>query len=364
MPGFSMPIHKTARKELLREGFAQVLDAAHDNEHGIETQLPFLHAVHPKARLIPLVVGNAPVAEIACVVDYLAGDDTLFVISSDLSHFLDLDSARCRDWETAAMIETSGLQRLSTGHACGARPIAGYLASRTGGGARALRLGLASSFDHTGDASRVVGYGAWTLHGEEDQILDDDLRAELTSAARQALQGRLVTGKVPRVNMQSYSCRLHTVASSFVTLKRNGRLRGCIGTLGAVNPLVRDVVENAVKAGFADARFPALRQAELSDLEVHVSVLSRPKPLAASSEEEALSLLVPGKSGLILREGNKRGVFLPQVWETLTEPNGFLKGLRRKAGLSEDYWSDDLQLYRFFSESFCDESPQAQRSAA
>ena len=135
--------------------------------------------------------------------------------------------------------------------------------------------------------------------------------------------------------------------ASFVTLRRDGKLRGCIGTSEAHRALVVDVSENGFRAAFKDPRFPALKPDEVLGLEVSVSVLSRPTPMAFSSEQEFLGLLRPGTDGLIIEEGKKRALFLPSVWSQLTETQVFVEHLKAKAGLPKDHWSDTFKARRF-----------------
>ncbi len=136
------------------------------------------------------------------------------------------------------------------------------------------------------------------------------------------------------------------------TLTLHGRLRGCIGSLVAHQPLVVDVIKNAVKAGFQDPRFPAITKAELDACVIEIAILSRSVPMAFTSEQDLLSQLRPGEDGLILTEGNKRGTFLPKVWESLPTPEAFLTGLKQKAGLTGDYWSGTINIARYTTEKF------------
>lgn len=142
--------------------------------------------------------------------------------------------------------------------------------------------------------------------------------------------------------------------SCFVTLNRGGALRGCIGHLEAVQPLVLDVVENAYSAAFRDPRFSPLGQDELTGLQVHVSVLSPPVRVEFSSQQALIAKLRPGVDGLILQEGRHRGTFLPSVWESLPDPVDFLRHLKTKAGLAPDYWSEGIEIFRYETESFQD----------
>ena len=133
----------------------------------------------------------------------------------------------------------------------------------------------------------------------------------------------------------------------FITLRIDGRLRGCTGSLEATRPLVIDVVKNAYRTAFSDPRFTPVTRDELPLLEVKVSVLSAPEPFPVESEADLLSRLRPGVDGLILLDGNHRATFLPAVWEGLPKPSDFLDALREKAGLPPGYWSPTLRFERY-----------------
>ncbi|KZY43264.1 hypothetical protein A3731_11015, partial [Roseovarius sp. HI0049] len=146
MPGFDLAIDTAARDLLVAQDLAHIEDAAHDREHGVETQLPFQNQTHPDTPVVPLVIGRAPDEQVAAIIDALAGmGDTIFILSSDLSHFLTLDAARQHDAQTAKLIETAKPEDLTGAHACGAAAIRGFLLSDHGQGSRTLRLGMANS---------------------------------------------------------------------------------------------------------------------------------------------------------------------------------------------------------------------------
>lgn len=148
---------------------------------------------------------------------------------------------------------------------------------------------------------------------------------------------------------------LKAQAAVFVTLTRNGELRGCIGSLEARRSLEEDVEENARMAAFADPRFAPLRQEELADTRVEVSVLSPAEPIPFTDEADALRKLRPGVDGVILEYGPHRATFLPQVWRQLHEPRQFLAQLKRKAGLPADFWADGVKLYRYTVEKYAED---------
>lgn len=141
----------------------------------------------------------------------------------------------------------------------------------------------------------------------------------------------------------------------FVTLTRNGKLRGCIGSLVARRSLEEDVVENARMAAFSDPRFPPLSRAELSDMRIEVSVLSQAEPIRFRDEADALRQLRPGIDGVILEYGRHRATFLPQVWREFPKPGDFLARLKRKAGLPADFWAEGVRLYRYTVKKYAED---------
>ena len=133
----------------------------------------------------------------------------------------------------------------------------------------------------------------------------------------------------------------------FVTLTQNDQLRGCIGSLEPHRPLLDDIKSNARSAAFKDPRFEPLSADELAITEVEVSLLSATEPIHFSSEKEALAQLRPGTDGVIFEYGHHRSTFLPQVWEQLPSTATFMAHLKNKAGLSADFWADDVKLSRY-----------------
>ena len=135
--------------------------------------------------------------------------------------------------------------------------------------------------------------------------------------------------------------------ATFVTLKRQERLRGCVGSVRAYRPLLDDLWSNARAAAFSDSRFPPLGWEELPEVAIEVSLLSAAQPVEHACEDDALNALRPGIDGVILECHDYRSTFLPQVWDQLPDPRDFLGHLKRKAGLPWSYWSPDLRLWRY-----------------
>jgi len=133
----------------------------------------------------------------------------------------------------------------------------------------------------------------------------------------------------------------------FVTLSREGELRGCIGSLQPHRTLLEDLKENAVAAALHDPRFPPLTATELPATEIEVSLLSPTQPMNVRDEADALAQMRPGVDGIVFEYGSYRSTFLPQVWENLPQPREFLAMLRRKARLPDDFWAEGVQLSRY-----------------
>ena len=176
----------------------------------------------------------------------------------------------------------------------------------------------------------------------------------LLDIARSSIQHGLDHGKALKVHTADYPDELQAQRACFVTLQIAGELRGCIGHLQAMQPLIDDVAENAWAAAFQDPRFAPLSQTEFPRLEIHISILSPPQAMTFTSQQDLLAQIRPGIDGLILEDDYRRGTFLPSVWESLPDAQDFLAHLKLKAGLPASYWSDNIRVSRYTSESITD----------
>ena len=172
-------------------------------------------------------------------------------------------------------------------------------------------------------------------------------RQQLLAIARQSIHTGLHQGDALKVALHELSVTLASHMGVFVTLMQGERLRGCIGSMQASEPLAQSVADSAFGAAFQDPRFPQLRLHELDGIHIEISILSPMTPLAVQSREDLLDNLRPGSDGLLLEDGRYRATFLPKVWEQLPSPDTFLEKLFDKAGLPTDHWSPTLRLYRY-----------------
>ena len=182
------------------------------------------------------------------------------------------------------------------------------------------------------------------LTGEEREIL--------RRVAKDSIRDGLEAGRPVDPDRSGITPALEAPGAAFVTLNIHGRLRGCIGSFEARGPLLQDVARNAYSAAYMDYRFSPVSEAELPHLEVHISILSPLEPLVVENREDLLQSLEPGVDGLLLEDPPHRATFLPQVWNSLEDPQDFLGELLLKAGLSRDHWSETLCFHRYRVEEF------------
>ncbi|MBU1394714.1 MAG: AmmeMemoRadiSam system protein B, partial [Gammaproteobacteria bacterium] len=247
--------------------------AAHQMEHSLEVQLPFLQQVLGDFLLLPLAVGEATADEVAAVLEQVwGGDETLIVISSDLSHFLPDALARKVDGATVDAILALD-PHLSHEQACGATPVNGLLLAARRHGLHPMALDVRNSSDTAGDPEQVVGYAAFAFTaaaspGKSRKVEADQAEAEKGASLLTLARAEIAKQFWAHLPVPSAQPWMAEPGASFVTLTRQGELRGCIGTLEAHRPLGLDVRENALAAAFRDPRFMPLARAEYDDVRV------------------------------------------------------------------------------------------------
>jgi AmmeMemoRadiSam system protein B/AmmeMemoRadiSam system protein A len=306
-------------------------DRAHLHEHALEVQLPFLQRQLGDFALAPFAVGMATTDEVAQVIEALwGGPETLIVISTDMSHYHPYAEARQIDGHTLSRIADFATD-LDHEEACGATPLNGFLSLARRRNLHIKLLAACNSGDTAGGKGQVVGYSSFALYEAGTEVSDDKAGQTLLAIARSAIDAKLLgNGQTVEAGW------LRQAGATFVTLTKDGELRGCIGSLEARRPLGADVAENAVAAAFRDPRFAPLTAEEWPSVRVEVSLLSAPKPIRFADEADLLSQIRAGEDGLILECDGRRATFLPQVWESLPDKVLFLRELVRKAGLASD----------------------------
>jgi AmmeMemoRadiSam system protein B/AmmeMemoRadiSam system protein A len=334
--------------------------AAHREEHSIEVQVPFIQKVLPGAKIVPVLMGlpsQETVQRLSkALAEVLAGTKALVIVSSDMSHYLSKKEANARDAETIALLQamdTDLLMRKAGAHdniMCGGAGAATALTyAQHLGRPRVEVLEYADSSARGGDESRVVGYLSAAIYADgttgEVAPLSASEKQELLRIARTAVEWIVRDNRV--LEPQPENPGLHSPAGAFVTLTKQGRLRGCIGFVEPIAPLCKTVTLAAIYAATRDNRFPPVTSSELKSLEVEISVLSVPRKISDPNQIKV------GKHGLIISLGDRRGLLLPQVpidngWDRQT----FLRQACLKAGLPQDAWRSGAEIRVFQAQVF------------
>ena len=335
---------------------------AHNREHCLEVQLPFLQRrfkdVPP---IVPIIISTNDFEKLKRISEVLKPyftADNLFVISSDFSHYPSYSDACAVDAKTGKAVESgdveqfiatinanahSGIRNLATS-ACGAFPII------------TLMLMLDNHYqvehimyqnsgdidDH--DPQRVVGYHSFAVvRGEEKGFsLTDEDKQTLKKIAYESIKDSLDGKRIAQVTLNFHSSILNSKCGAFVSLHKQGHLRGCIGHFGEDVPLYEIVAEMARAAAFEDPRFMPVTRDELDDIDIEISVLT-PMRRIQSLDEFQLH-----KHGIYIRKGRRSGTFLPQVADEVNWTKEEFIGhcSQDKAGLGWDGWRDaELYVY-------------------
>ena len=330
-------------------------------EHSLEVELPFLQRTLSDFEVVPVVMGEqsyeASRALGVALAQLIQGSDTLIVASSDLSHYHPYDEASTLDHKTLNAISEWDYLTLSRNfqmriwEACGGAPIvAAMIAAERLGATRANVLKYANTGDVTGDHSRVVGYGAVALLQTSNQRAVEQPHFSLSRAekqrlldiARRAVETAIKENKVIELPAD-LSQSLTQDRGAFVTIRKNGELRGCVGYTGSIKPLALTVRDVAILAALRDTRFPPVTASELPQLKYEVSVLSPMRHILDTKQVRV------GEHGLLMKNGHNEGLLLPQVardegWDRKT----LLEQTAVKAGLPANAWRDkDTDIFFF-----------------
>jgi hypothetical protein len=346
----TVKINEKIAKALLNEDAdVRFYPEAYDKEHSLEVQLPFLQTVLKDFTIVPILIGSPTkktFEHLMLKLPEMLDDKTLLVTSTDLSHFHDYSTAKELDnkvieaIEKLSAVETENLLRTGKGELCGGYPVLITLeVAKRAGANMGVLYKYANSGDVTGDKSRVVGYASMGLY--QSQLTEEE-KKELLHLARNAITEHITKGNV--IEKEVTNPKLKAEGAVFVTINKKGHLRGCIGHVQPIMPLYQSVMRNAVAACSSDPRFPPMKEEELKDIDVEISILSPLKPL------EDVETIQVGKHGLFIVKGMRSGLLLPQVatelgWDRET----FLEQICSKAGLQRDAWKS-ADLYTFTAE--------------
>lgn len=321
---------------------------AFNMEHSIEVQLPILKYLYKNKdfKIVSILTCANSSKEISKIISkYWKDEKNSFIISSDLSHFLNHTEAEKTDERTAQMIETDDVLTFDNKRACGLEGILALKEFTLNNNFSLIRIGLLNSSKANNDKTRVVGYGAWRLfEGSKNEFIKKYFSDFILKICKKSIEQK--GSYFP----ENYDCVFDELGACFVTLEINGFLRGCIGSIIAYEPLIDNLVKNAYNSAYKDPRFNPLEKEEIDKIEIKVSILSSPVEIEFESEEELLCKIVPFKDGIIIKDGAYQAVYLPSVWDDINDKKQFLNSLKIKAGLKQDYFSKTFRAFRFYSE--------------
>lgn len=343
-------------------------EAAHNREHSIEVQLPFLqYRLKKPFKIVPIIISTQTAStcqKIAQILQPYFTGENLFVISSDFSHYPGYADAVKTDNLTANAIKTNSPEIFAaTINENADKNIPGLATSCCGWSSVLTLLCMTSEtpgvdIQHVkyvnsgdtsyGDKQKVVGYNSFviTLNDVKSGAVNFSLspadKKELLQLARETIDCELNKKELPQLSENKISKAIKSPCGAFVTLTKNDKLRGCIGRFISNEPLYKVVQEMALASAFQDTRFSPVRMNELKDIDVEISVLTPLKRISSPDEFEL------GKQGIYMIKGRNSGTFLPQVAEdTGWSKEEFLGHCAQdKAGIGWNGWKDaDLYTY-------------------
>ncbi|MBI5150326.1 MAG: AmmeMemoRadiSam system protein B [Candidatus Omnitrophica bacterium] len=380
--GFQTPLgvvpvdQELAKQLMVQDANFYSMPPAFEREHSLEVEIPFLQKTLKDFKIVPVIMGQPSFSlleKFAGSLNKIIGDreDILIVVSTDLSHYHPDAKARAMDTLTIDMVKTldaagiwEGNQQRVKIEMCGFVPtVAAILYAKERGLDDIEVLRYANSGDVTGERDAVVGYTSIVIYDNPVEADPPPATVELQTQnvssqgffttpekrhlldiARKTMEEYVRTGKV--LEFQETNPRLGNEEGAFVTIHKNGQLRGCIGNIIGRGPLYKTVRDMAVAAASKDPRFDPVQPQELGEVELEISVLSRPRVVQNIDE------IVLGKHGVIVSQGPwHQGIFLPQVaTETGWTKEEFLRQLcAQKAGLPADAWKDPQTKIEIFT---------------
>ena len=334
---------------------------AHDREHCLEVQLPFLQRRFGEVPpIVPIIISTNDFRKLKRIAETLKPymtEENLFVVSSDFSHYPKYEDACEVDARTGKAVESgdverfiaqleenarSGVKNLATS-ACGELAIATLMLMMQDGGYEVKHLLYQNSGDiDNHDHSRVVGYHAFAILRKSEFSLNDEEKRMLKAIALTSIKDSLDGKRIAQPTLNSQFSILNSRCGAFVSLHKQGRLRGCIGHFGEDVPLHEIVAEMARAAAFEDPRFMPVTRDELDDIDIEISVLT-PMRRIQSLDEFQLH-----KHGIYIKKGYRSGTFLPQVADEVNWTKEEFVGhcAQDKAGIGWDGWKDaELYVY-------------------
>ena len=323
-------------QNLFSENFVKEVPEAYSQEHSLESEMPFLQTQLPELKIAPVLVGEINPQLLKQMLDKYMGNNDLIVVSVDLSHYHDYETAKELDSFSIGRIMNMDYSGIFNAEIDAPFAVSALLMTAKEKGWKPVLVDYKNSGDVTGDKSSVVGYSAIAFV-EEKQLLTEKEQEFLLNLSRAVLDNYVKTGSTPKIDESKLTDAMKKQTGCFVTLNKNNELRGCIGHILPQKPLYKCVIDNTINAAANDQRFLPVQLPELDKIKIEISVLTVPQRLTFSTGEDLKSKLII-RDGVVLKQLFKEATYLPQVWEQLPDKELFLASLCEKGNMDKNCW--------------------------
>ncbi|OLA93954.1 MAG: hypothetical protein BHW64_05725 [Candidatus Melainabacteria bacterium LEY3_CP_29_8] len=357
----------SVNKEIVEKLFAfnvKINNIPFENEHSLEVQLPLIQYKfkNKNVKIVPILYGETDFEQIYKIINYFYDDnENGFIISTDLSHFYKEEEANIIDRKTFEVVNELNLDGFKHGMCCGLTGLMGLTKFVKERNFSLIPMDYKTSSSANNDKTSVVGYGSWILsQTEQAEFIKEHFKEQLFDIVKKSITYPLCENIKSKFTPQieDYHLILTMPFATFVTIYKNGHLRGCIGSIIPSSPIIEDIANNAYNASYKDPRFYPLVKEEFCDIEFEISILTPLTKLEFKNQDELLDKIKIDIDGLIIHDKNYQAVYLPQVWEHFKIEGfedkdiklQFLQSLKEKAGLNKDHFSDSFEAYIFHVE--------------
>ncbi|MBQ8465666.1 MAG: AmmeMemoRadiSam system protein B [Alphaproteobacteria bacterium] len=328
-------------------------------ENSLKNHLPFIQKILPQAKIIPMMYGETSAETVAqALKEYLERKDTILIISADLSLYRSYDTARGAIQKNDEQMQ----KEKNEDDYCGAIGIKSALILAEQLNYYPQMIELINSEQATDGKNNVVGYGIWDFYSpskteENANRLDREVQNiknyvnlyghNLKEIADISLEKAVRHHKKYSPSRRSYPEKIFDRGASYITLYQNGNLRGSAGSVLPSASIAQNIADNMYFAALEDKRFSSVKLKELQEINYTISLLTGFEEIIYHNEKEVIGKIQENKDGIVIRDGNRQGVFLPEVWKQFPEKNDFFKQLKIKAGIHPNYWRNNIKVYRF-----------------
>ncbi len=347
----NIKVSKKAKEIVNNEKTIFNIEEAHEKEHSLEIELPFLQSKLKEFEIVPMLVGETNSVELKEVILKYLEEDDLIVVSVDLSHYHEYNQAIDLDSYSIGRIMDLDSKGIFSAEIDAPWAVASLLEIAKEKSWKPYFISYANSGDISGDNTSVVGYSAIVFVDESEFNYKE--KEFMLNLARKNTEEYLKSGKSVKIDEKNIPEKLKEKRGCFVTFSKNNELRGCIGHIIPQKSLYECIIENSINAAVNDERFFPLTKKELEEAVIDISVLDIPTLFEYENYEELLKKLDERKYGIVLIRGEHQSTFLPSVWEFIPNKENFLGNLCIKGGMEAECWKDsETKVFLYKAEDF------------